>query len=408
MHEETFMALEIVYQTLTVKINDPDMARRVAPLDANSDRRVTLADFGGNEDAFMRRIGDALVTVDDMEDHDKQVEGVRDFFRLYGRVEKFQKDMQEWQRQGKLVEVDFDIYNRVVAFPSKVWAQVRQQTMAGSEYSPTNLIKLGTDIFTTYMKLALGDTNLKFPIGTKCNTNTRGFTYNDSVVPLPLRSHMMHVGNWYEKSADWLLRNKRLVCDDSCKQHDTVPLPKGRYLNFVDPSKYNEAISACGGCFTGEMYLKLADGGIITFEEMARLYREGEELPKIASLDEGTGKIVYQRPDVFLDHGYMESTLMYLNVDSAAGEDVNVRITDEHPLLVEQGDGRRWIKAGELKEGDQVVGEDGASFTFDEVETQAIEGVMPLYDISFSEEPRNYLVSPDGKNWIVAHNKILL
>jgi len=161
-------------------------------------------------------------------------------------------------------------------------------------------------------------------------------------------------------------------------------------------------------CFPGSAYLQKRNGGLISFRELSILANDGRELPEVASFDEGTSSVVYQRPVKVISHGVQDSTLLYLGLEDDISMVPPLMVTENHELLVNRDEEQVWVPAGELRTGDELVGPEG-SYYYEDSATIAIQGAFDLFDLSFSTPDRRlkptFLVSPDGTNWFVAHNK---
>lgn len=87
---------------------------------------------------------------------------------------------------------------------------------------------------------------------------------------------------------------------------------------------------------------------------------------------------------------------------------MTLKVTGNHRLLAERGGELIWVRAGELLDGDLLVGPEGELMLYDAEETKTEKGAFDVYNFSFSSKETGmvptYLVSEDGENWIVAHN----
>lgn len=172
-----------------------------------------------------------------------------------------------------------------------------------------------------------------------------------------------------------------------------------------------------GGCFTGSQRLQRKDGGTISFAELAALQEANDgrpvttqvPLPELASFDESTRQVIYQRPRRVLVHPQLESALMYLRATARDGRTMDLEVTTNHHLLVARDGKSQWLAAGDLRAGDALVGPNGAQFAYEPNATRIESGARTVYDVSFGPKGAtpypNYLVSSDGQRWIVAHNK---
>lgn len=178
---------------------------------------------------------------------------------------------------------------------------------------------------------------------------------------------------------------------------------------------YDEGVSSGGGqavfsCFTGDTYLKLESGRVISFKELAGRLQGGEPLPKVASYDERTGQVVYQQPTRFDTHTHTRTAIYYITVEGSAGKSRTLSVTGEHPMLVERGRRREWVKVKDLCKEDRLVSETGRGYSL--LNTYPLEMSQTVYNLSFSGERRGshptFLVclDPAGKECVVAHNKI--
>lgn len=164
-----------------------------------------------------------------------------------------------------------------------------------------------------------------------------------------------------------------------------------------------------GFCFPGDAYLQKSNGSLINFKDLSVMANEGKELPEVASFDEESSSVVYQRPTKVIEHGMVNSTLLYLGLADDIGMITPLMVTANHQLLVDRNEERVWVPAGELENGDELVGPDGV-YAYEHSATLAIQGSFELFDISFSTPDHSlkptFLVSPDGTFWFVAHNKM--
>ena len=148
---------------------------------------------------------------------------------------------------------------------------------------------------------------------------------------------------------------------------------------------------------------------MITFEELRDMQRNEKDLPKIASYNEKTSKVIHQRPAEVIDHGVLSGDLIHLGLrESETDIPSSLQATPEHPMLVERLGERMWITAGDLAEGDQLVSSDGRLFNYDSEISSIFSDETALYNLSFASaegtKSPTYLVSQDGVNWVVAHN----
>lgn len=176
-----------------------------------------------------------------------------------------------------------------------------------------------------------------------------------------------------------------------CRNEVYVPTPKYPDTGFH--------------CFPAETLLLKEDGNTISMGEYAAIWAvDPSAVPEIATYDEN-GSLLYRKPTEVFDHGITQSTLLYLGLEDENTNITPLRVTSNHPLLVDRGGEMDWVDAGDLIDGDLIVGPAG-EYRYDEETTMSVEGAFALYNFEF-EGPHTYLVSPDGANWIVAHNKYL-
>lgn len=157
------------------------------------------------------------------------------------------------------------------------------------------------------------------------------------------------------------------------------------------------------GCFPGDAFLRLSDGTPIEFAEYARLYGDADVKPAVASWNPETGEAIYQSPVKVLVHPDSEHEVM-LEIQCTFGNgivpDLPLVVTDKHELLTGAG---TYIRAIDLKIGSALITEGGQCFINPAGygETQSV-----VYNLSFnpSDNIPNYLVSPDGAVWYIAHN----
>lgn len=161
-------------------------------------------------------------------------------------------------------------------------------------------------------------------------------------------------------------------------------------------------------CFSASMQLLTEDGRTVTFGELAALASAKLALPKIASIDETTGKVVYQQPTKVIDHGVSSDGIL-----RGAGVLNGLEVTPNHPIYVQQADGTlAWKPAGDIASDDVAVNPfEGASFSIDAspITMQSVGGAYHLYDLSMpgdGDNAHNFWVKPpEGSQWVVAHNK---
>ena len=97
-------------------------------------------------------------------------------------------------------------------------------------------------------------------------------------------------------------------------------------------------------CCSGDSNLYLANGSIISVNELVKLNLKGKKLPKLLSLNQKTGKIVKQP----IKHVFSNGIKKTYKVKTQTG--FETMITDNHPLLTING----WKKLSDLKVGDQI------------------------------------------------------
>ncbi len=163
-------------------------------------------------------------------------------------------------------------------------------------------------------------------------------------------------------------------------------------------------------CFSGDTYLKLEGGSVLSFEELARRHQAGEPLPKVASWDVSTGEVVYQTPSRLDLHSHVRTVVHHLQLLGPTNNRVELKVTGEHPLLVERGHGRQWIKVSDLQMGDRLIGQGGVTYRYLRGASYRMESSATVYNLSFSGDTAlqpTFLVcmDPAGKDCVVAHNK---
>lgn len=185
------------------------------------------------------------------------------------------------------------------------------------------------------------------------------------------------------------------------KQEDVIAEAKRRGIRFelIMLPKH-----ADGGCFTSDTTLRTSTG-TITFGELAAMEDRGEDLPFLASFDESTSQIVYQRPTKLLRHPQLKSTLTYIKARQNDGSETTLTATDNHRLLTRKNGAMEWVKAGMVAAGDTLIDPDGEEYTALSLSFE--RGAFDVFNLSFNPAMPTYLVSSDGRSWFVAHNKKL-
>lgn len=231
-----------------------------------------------------------------------------------------------------------------------------------------------------------------------------------------------------EKTPEILVKDKasgNLVCNEPGKSSVTIPntagtqdtyecvCPPGEQAPVCTPKSKKipasipgQARNYYGGCFTAETLLQTCDG-TIDFAAIAKLAAARESLPKVASYNEETGEVVWQVPDSVIVHGRQARKLLCLSLLTKDHSRQNLQVTSIHPLLVQRGNKKIWVPAGNISSSDIVVGENGVCFTVDQANTKFYDVEDAVYNLHF-EGPgvaHTFFVSADGKNWVAAHNK---
>jgi hypothetical protein len=158
----------------------------------------------------------------------------------------------------------------------------------------------------------------------------------------------------------------------------------------------------------------LADGNSIPFEQFHNLYGQGEEIPEVASWDVEAKRIVYQRPIKILAHPNSEwENMIDLQCNTQDGQTLNspLEVTDRHELLTGFFDSQ-WPRVLDLYDQTPLVTSAGLCF-FNDSLTRSGAPQSVVYNLSFTSTSGNedlipnFLVSPDGIHWLVAHNMIV-
>lgn len=232
------------------------------------------------------------------------------------------------------------------------------------------------------------------------------------VDPAVAGEELAAVANRYFESEKFLFQYREVECEEGdCPAMDEVSLAGVQCLvpERQNPVRMPSVLwGGDGNCFPAETFVRTAAENLLPLGTLGTMAASGQALPEIASYDERARAVVYQQPSKVIAHGVVDSAVLFLNVRDAIGRSVTLRVTAEHPLLVNRQGRTDWVAAGLLADGDLLVGPDGGSSTVDRSATTVIQGAFDLYNLSFASpdgvlEP-TYLVSPDGETWFVAHN----
>lgn len=256
-------------------------------------------------------------------------------------------------------------------------------------------------------------------LGTDCN-EIQEMTYDEDGVPEAIRSVARAAAMQWSGAAELLRHVATIACVtrdsdgawEACGGDDEIDVgfDDVRWLAGIYPDREVSFLVKSeptdgGACFTERAVLRTADGGTISFAELAAIEAAGQTLPPVAAYDpEGRG-IVYQTPRL-IRHGLVPSDLLALAVTDAAGATGTLETTSLHRLRVRRGDTERWVSAGALHEGDALINPDGSAYVVSLAGSMSMEGSYQLFNLSFGASAfHNYLVSSDnGQHWFVAHN----
>jgi len=166
-----------------------------------------------------------------------------------------------------------------------------------------------------------------------------------------------------------------------------------------------EVASSGTGCFGAETLISTADGAQ-TLGELHARYMAGEALPQVTVYNPTTGETEYQSPASILQTYIADTptTLESLN---------GLTVTSNHNLWVRRNGEEYWMPAGYVAKGDELktgTGVDAMWIPFTDRNPtyphRFLEAGMDVYNIGFAGgQAHNFLVSPDGTNWLIAHNK---
>ncbi len=398
--------MKITYGALVMDIKDKDINDRLSILDRDGNQEITVADFP-NEVLFRRHVSYALLYPDGNPETEAQIEGIQEFFEIYNEVAKLHNlvvGMEKGSTHPKSKENE-KVSTITSYFKAQDWAAIRPHLLRGGIFSPSLLVALNRDLYAAYYKLARGGRDIPREIVFKEISGLCNVSYDRTKVPSVLSPFVSETTKRFNGAMIWLSKYDRFACDGACSEPSTLDFKPPPYFNMHEAIA-NQVLecSAGGGCFTGETYLKTVEGGLITFDALAKLNAQGQPLPQLASFNEATEAIVFQQPTRLIDHGIMQSTLVYLRAQKNGGETVTLKVTSEHRLFVERNGAKVWVPVGDLKPGDKLADERGGYYTFDSATTTAVQGAFHLYNLSFANGPPTYLVSPDGNHWFVAHN----
>ncbi|MDO8526532.1 MAG: Hint domain-containing protein, partial [Deltaproteobacteria bacterium] len=253
--------------------------------------------------------------------------------------------------------------------------------------------------------------------------------YNQCAVDQDLRAPIEKMVKLYRDMAIFLGDYREVECDgEGCPLFgDEISLKDAERIKLSIRSDKNNFLmvhnqpSIGAWCFSGDQFLRTSNGSTISFEQLdqqqtfareaaARGVRQEQSSP-LQSYDEcgpaGPNDSINQQPTKVWVHKKQFVKLMHLKLKAQDGAVVELKVTENHPLLAKKFGGERWTPAGELQDGDILLGPDGVELSVDKTATQIEEGVFTLYNLSFAQPDLHptYSVSPDGKHWIWVHNK---
>lgn len=98
-------------------------------------------------------------------------------------------------------------------------------------------------------------------------------------------------------------------------------------------------------CVSGDSNLYLANGSIISVNELVKLNSQGKRLPRLLSLNQKTGKIIKQP----IKHVFSNGIKKTYKVTTQSG--FETMVTDNHPLLTING----WVQVKDLDVGNKIA-----------------------------------------------------
>lgn len=414
----------IKYNELEIPVETKRLKDALLPLDRNENGIVEIEDFTLPEElrdqseAKMRnQVADAFEN-SGMFKYPSQRLGLVKLFELYPQIAVFEKTMNEWQQN----HIDSGAHYEL-EFRKDYWKSfVEPRITENGDLTKDKLNKITIGVYSA-LNLLYGNNDMNINTGGRKiyidNKMLSSVSYNECAVTNELKNIVDNVWDNYAKSAGWLFSYQQIECEDwGCKWFgDEVSLEGANILfpavskgvntvySFYDFSHAGDFIMLKGGCFTGDTFLKTASGKVITMEEASR------QSSGLVSYDECSGGATTQHPtEVYVHPKMVNTSLIYVGLRDENGTQIRDRlqVTKEHPLLVLRNGGERWVKAGDLVDGDALKGFGDRKYTYSAADTVVREGTYTLYNLSFGSANLHptYYVSPDGENWIVAHNKM--
>lgn len=192
-------------------------------------------------------------------------------------------------------------------------------------------------------------------------------------------------------------------------------------------------------CFTWTTFVLTKDGPV-AMGELYEKYMAGSTLPALAVYNPETNAVDYSAP-THVSKFFVRpsaSDVQLIQYEGASGTVAEpLEVTPNHYLWTRRSGEEYWMPAGYVKAGDEVLTGIGGekvwdrvvssepvaddreldqwqllngsvtSFSFGDTARRAANGALDVYNIGMgSARSPNYLVSSNGKDWLVAHNNI--
>ncbi len=401
---------------LVIPITDGRLSEALVSLDSNLDDRVTLEDFSTYEDPAktMREMIARNMEIAGLFLYPNQAKGLEKFFATYEKVRSF----EEWYDRGFLGHFPhFNPLTGKLEFDRDRWDKwVKPYFSEGEVFSPKNLTQIIYDISETVLLLSgapVQTLSEDWPEESVFRDSFASWIYNACAFPKDFREPFSQFLDEYQESLAVMVASySGLKCvGEGCPLFgfgSEVSLRGIKYLSNFKAASNNSLIKRSDfklgvSCFTGDTYVRKPDGNVIPLRDLEALHHS------ILSYEECDDGVRYQPPQKIMRHEKIKTMLIKLALKGENGEVLILKVTPNHPLLVERGLGKQWVKAGDLQDGDRLATLSAKDkFVVDLSKTVWEEGIYDLYNISFSTPDGNlsptFGVSPDGKHWFFAHN----